>query len=124
MALKKVRLELARNREIPQGSALHGYEFNAPLTDDGHISEAEWKKRVADCTVRRFWGDEDEEHGRLRLDGDRWLFDYVEEDTDDDEPIFRLSTHRFVPGEYVSITEHDGVQRAFKIVSVTSSPLG
>jgi hypothetical protein len=32
--------------------------------------------------------------------------------------VFRFDTHVFREGEYVSITEHDGVTRPFKIVSV------
>jgi hypothetical protein len=35
-----------------------------------------------------------------------------------EEPIFRFDRHRFVEGEYASITEHDGVQRTFRVVSV------
>ena len=52
-----------------------------------------------------------------RRDG-KWAFSYQPGD-DDDEPIFRFDTHRFVAGEYVSITEHDGIQRPFKVVKVT-----
>ena len=37
--------------------------------------------------------------------------------TDDDESGYRFGAHAFAPGEYVSITEHDGVQRTFKVVS-------
>jgi len=123
MPLKKVRLELARNSEFPEGSPDHGYEFNAPLDADGYISVVEWKKRADDCTVRRFWGKGIEEHGKLVRVKEHWMFDYLQDEDDDDEPIFRMSIHRFVPGEYVSITEHDGVQRAFKVASVTASPL-
>jgi hypothetical protein len=31
--LKRIRLELARSKEFPMGSANHGYEFVAPLDD-------------------------------------------------------------------------------------------
>jgi hypothetical protein len=34
------------------------------------------------------------------------------------EPIFRFDTHRFVVGEYVSVTEHDGVERPFKVIDI------
>ena len=33
----KIRLELARNAEFPEGSRAHGYEFIAPLGEDGHL---------------------------------------------------------------------------------------
>jgi hypothetical protein len=29
-----------------------------------------------------------------------------------------MDRHSFAPGEYVSITEHDGVTRPFRVVSV------
>ncbi len=123
MPLMKVRLELARNEEFPEGSSHHGYDFNAPLSDDGHISKQEWNEHAADCTVTRFWDGEDEEHGRLIHIGDRWVFHYTGTDPDDDEPIFRMGEHSFVSGEYISITEHDGVQRTFKVANVARSPL-
>ena len=34
---KRIRLNLARSKEFPQGSSQHGYEFVAPLDADGHI---------------------------------------------------------------------------------------
>ena len=48
---------------------------------------------------------------------DRWLFSY-EVGTENDEPAFKFDRHRFLTGEYVSVTEHDGVTRTFKVVSV------
>ena len=123
MSLMKVRLELARNEEFPEGSANHGYEFNVPLDDEGHIDKAEWDNRADDCTVRRFWEGEEEEHGHLAHTGDRWYFHSEGVHQDEDEPIFKMESHSFVPGEYISITEHDGVQRTFRVASVNPSPL-
>ena len=34
---------------------------------------------------------------------------------EDDEPIFRFDSHVFADGEYVTITEHDGEDRVFKV---------
>lgn len=31
MALKKIRLELARDHDFPEGSSDHGYEFVVPV---------------------------------------------------------------------------------------------
>ena len=118
VALQAVRLELARTREFPEGSPDHGYEFIAPLDDNGHFDAASWRQHRARCTVRRFWNDEPEQTGDLvHTRGGRWVFSYAPGE-DDDEPIFRFDRHRFVPGEYVSITEHDGVTRPFKVISV------
>ena len=35
MALKRIRLELARTADFPEGSPSHGYEFVAPLDLQG-----------------------------------------------------------------------------------------
>ena len=119
MSLKKIRLALARTEEFPQGSAAHGYEFIAPLTKDDHIDSQAWKSLKDKCRVIRFWGDQPEEEGTLRHVGHGWRFDYDKNDDADDEPFFKLDKHALTPGTYVSITEHDGVQRPFRVLSVT-----
>jgi hypothetical protein len=121
MSLMRIRLEMARTPEFPQGSAEHGYEFHAPLTRDGHIDAQEWKTWKDACQVIRYWGDEPEQHGLLRHVGRGWRFDYDASDEEDDEPFFKLDRHALLPGNYVSVTEHDGVQRPFRVVSVTPS---
>ena len=120
MALKKIRLVLGRDRDFPQGSAHHGYEFVAPLDAEGHIDAAAWRKHRADCRVRRFWAGEDEEIGHLvHTRGRNWAFHYdVRGDVDDDEAGYKFDSHRFLPGEYVSITEHDGRLRTFLVANV------
>ncbi|MDA0787312.1 MAG: hypothetical protein O3B37_13575 [Proteobacteria bacterium] len=118
MTLKKVRLELARCPEFPEGSSEFGYEITAPLTADGHIDLDAWKKSKDKCAVRRFWRHEDDENGMLVHTRRGWMFDYDPDAEDDDEPLFRLDDHVFKQGEYVSVTEHDGVQRTFQIVDV------
>ena len=47
MALRQIRLELARNPDYPEGSANHGYDFVAPLTDDGHLDQDSWREQLA-----------------------------------------------------------------------------
>ncbi len=44
MTLTIVRLELARDPAHPEGSSSHGYEFVAPLNDDGRIDAEAWRK--------------------------------------------------------------------------------
>ncbi|MDP2332215.1 MAG: hypothetical protein Q8M19_16125 [Reyranella sp.] len=124
MSLKRIRLELARTPDHPEGSPRHGYEFMAPLDAGGHLVPADWQKAKDACTVRRFWAGADDEHGRLihRRDG-KWAFSYAPGD-DDDEPIFRFDKHVFRQGEYVSVTEHDGVTRPFKVIDVRAAVTG
>jgi hypothetical protein len=118
MALRHVRLELARTPDHPDGSIHCGYEMNLPLNADGRFDAAAWKTHAKECTVRRFWEGEDDENGYLVKVGRGWAFSYDPDTEEDDEPMFRLEDHRFAQGEYLSITEHDGVQRAFKVVYV------
>lgn len=122
MNMKLIRLELARNKDFPDGSSAHGYEFRAPLRPDGHIESDGWTDIAQLCTVHHFWGSEGDERGQLiRTRAHQWAFSYVPGE-DDDEPIFRFDSHVFAPGEYVTITEHDGEDYVFKVVSVADAP--
>lgn len=121
MTLKKIRLELARDHDFPSGSRAHGYEFIAPLTEDGHLDPEGWKKHRAECRAVRFWGDEEHETGHLvRKPGGHWAFHYdIHGDIDDDEAGYRFNSHIFRPGEYVSIHEHDDdTMRTFHVITV------
>lgn len=120
MALKHIRIELARDHDYPQGSQLCGYEFVAPLDETGQMTVEEWKKNRDACQVTRFWEGEKPEIGHLvRKPGGNWAFHYdVFGDSDDDETGYRFSQESFVEGEYVSIKEHDDKMRTFRVVSV------
>ena len=90
---KRIRLELARSKEFPQGSANHGYEFVAPLDSKGHIDHHLWHQYREHREVRRFWRGADEEIGRLThkpggVEHARWVFDY---DPDNGRRRSRLS---------------------------------
>lgn len=123
MSLQKIRLELARCPEFPEGSALHGYEFIAPLDHEGRFDADEWKANRALCHVRRFAAGRPDETGLLiHPKGRNWAFSYVPGE-EDDEPIFRFDRHDFRIGSYVSITEHDGVQRTFRVAGLERAPI-
>jgi hypothetical protein len=124
MALRKIRLELARTAEFPEGSPTRGYEFVAPLTDDGHLDAQDWPAQRSACTVHRFWAGEDDAHGHLvHHRGHHWAFHYDDMNPEEgEEPIFRFDRHRFAVGDYVSVTEHDGVRRTFRVVEVLPIP--
>jgi hypothetical protein len=119
MPMKRVRLELARDHEFPAGSRDRGYEFAAPLDQDGHLLADDWRTLRQRCRVKRFWLGQKDELGHLvHRRGGSWAFDYDNKRSDDDEPGFKFDRHHFIPGEYVSITEHDGVMRTFRVISV------
>lgn len=117
MSLMRIRLELARTPEFPEGSAGRGYEFVAPLSKDDHVDAEEWREHRDRCEVVRFWDDEPEETGKLRHVGRGWRFDYAE-GSEDDEPFFKLDRHALRIGNYVTVTERDGEQLPFRIVSI------
>ena len=120
---KRIRLNLARSKEFPQGSTRHGYDFVAPLDAKDHIDVALWKQHRDHCRVRRFWAGEDDEVGQLvhkpgGPEHGRWLFDYNPKRADDDESGYRFGAHAFRVGEYVSIRDEDGEMHTFQVASV------
>jgi hypothetical protein len=122
-AFKRIRLNLARSKEFPEGSARHGYEFIAPLDHTGHIDSHLWQQERERCRVRRFWNGADEQIGQLvhkpgGVEHARWVFDYDAERSDDDESGYRLGAHKFAPGEYVSISDDEGELHTFRVISV------
>ncbi len=122
MSLFRVKLELARSKEAPNGDPAHGYAFVAPLDAAGHLDASAWKAVKERCSVDRIVKNKVEERGHLVHVGQGWHFDYKGGTRDDDEPLYKLDRHLLKVGEYVSVTEHDGVLRTFRVASV--SPLG
>jgi hypothetical protein len=115
-----IRLELARDPDFPEGSANRGYEFVAPLTDDGHIDAEAWRHSRDRCRVWRFWEGEADEYGHLvHTRGRVWAFHYdIAGDPEGDEAGYRFDSHRFAEGEYVSLREQDDEVRTFRVISV------
>ena len=50
--------------------------------------------------------------------GATWFIDYDKRTRADDEAGYRLSTHRFAPGEYVSIADDDEKLHTFLVMQV------
>lgn len=122
-SLKRVRLELARDHDHPAGSHQHGYDFIAPIDENGHIVAEEWKRLRDRCRVKRFApGDQDSVGHIVRKPGGSWAFHYdIHGEVDNDESGYRFDQHVFKLGEYVSIREHDGVLRTFRVMSVVET---
>ena len=123
MSLSRIVMRLARNpgTEFAGGDDHRGYALSAPLTADGRLDAAAYAKAREACVVRRFAPDEDPADGRLGRRGAHWFFDYEEGDAADDEPVYRLGEHRFVVGEYVTVTDEDGRPLTYKVVEVTEA---
>ena len=121
--LKRIRLNLARSRDFPTGSAQYGYEFVAPLDAKGHIDAELWRHHRDHCRVRRFWNGAQDQIGRLvhkpgGAEHATWIFDYDPLRSDDDESGYRFGAHAFIPGEYVSIRDSRDESHTFKVISV------
>lgn len=122
MRLSLIRLELAREKDYPNGSPLHGYEITAPLDESGHLDSVEWRKCRPHCTVRRFWDGEDDRHGELvHTARGRWAISYDPNTDLDDEPIFQLDRHLLTMGNYVSIAEPGNTQHTYRVTSVKAA---
>ncbi len=117
--LHKIRLELARTKDHPEGSRDIGYEFTAPLGSDGKIDVAEFHQLKEKSRVLRFRPDHDDDIGHLvRKPGGSWAFHYdIHNNADDDESGYRFGDHVFRIGEYVSVREDDDLM-PYRIVTV------
>src|ERR1051325_10374108 len=104
----RIRLELARSHDFPEGSTRHGYEFTLPLSAEERLDVAAYTRNPQVCTVHRFWEGEGDETGQLiRTGRGGWAFSFRAGE-EDDEPIHRLPDHVFRTGEYLSVREPDG----------------
>jgi hypothetical protein len=110
--LKVVTVQLARRRGLPAGDLDCGYIFVAPLDDHGHLDLRSWDRHRDSCGVVRFCANMQFLNGRLRrrkgADGSVWFFDFDPTSDVDDRVGYRLDEHRFVPGEYVTLTDASG----------------
>lgn len=116
MTWKTIRLELARTADHPDGSSAHAYVFRVPLNEEGFIEPEALKKAEKTPVVRRFWPGEPDQSGVVIASPKGWAFSYKIGD-EDDEVIFRLKDHPLKVGEHLTITETDGSELPFRVVS-------
>jgi hypothetical protein len=126
--LQRITLTLARTKEYPEGSTRIGYEILAPLDGDGRLDAEAWSARRKECRVRRFRPGEPDGHGVLMhraggAEGATWTIDYNAERADDDEVGYRLGSHSFKLGDYVSIRDEDGDMQTFRVTDVRAAQI-
>ena len=118
MSLHRVRLELIRSPDVPEGNGKCGYELILPLNPGGFLALATWRKRPTECRVRRFRDGREDATGLLiHTRRGNWALSHAPADSEG-EPIWRLETHSFVEGSAVAVTEQDGVTRPFRVFRV------
>jgi hypothetical protein len=109
-AFREIRLELARERQFPNGNSAYGYVIVAPLDRDAKIDADLWKKHREACRVARFRPTRDDALGHLvHRPGGSWAFHYDVAGNEDDESGYHFQDERFQIGEYVSIHENDAM---------------
>lgn len=115
---RTIVLQLALNPGADKMSTrrAQGYVITAPLDSAGRLDLAGPTPRR--WPVRRFGDPGDGDIGWLRHSGSAWFIDYDDATTADDEAIYRLSDHRFVIGEYLTITSVTGKPLTYRIASV------
>lgn len=107
-SFRKIRLELAREKGHPAGSAGRGYIIVAPLDRDRRFDPAVWKDYREACRVVRFRPGEDDDIGHLvHRPGGSWAFRYDIRGDEGDEAGYHFKDERFEVGEYVSVREAD-----------------
>jgi hypothetical protein len=111
LSFRRIRLELAREKGHPQGSALIGYTFVAPLDSTGRIDADLWHQNHEFCRVVRFRPNEAEGVGHLiRKQGGAFAFRYDIHGDQEEEAGYHFSSDRFMLGDYVSVREDDGLR--------------
>lgn len=116
MSWKVIRLELARTPEYPDGSSAHAFVLRLPVDDNGMLEQRILRNPDQRPTVRRFWPGEPEREGVVVPKGRGWVFSY-EPGESDDEALFHLENHPVKVGQYLTITDTDGEELPFKVVS-------
>ena len=123
MSLQRIVMRLARNPEagIVDGDDSRGYTLVAPLTDAGLLDEDGWRACKEECSVRAFSSDGGVRLGRLARRGHNWFFDYDRSQTADDEAVFKLDSHKFAQGEYITIKDADDEPLVYRVTEVENA---
>lgn len=117
MNWNSIRLELARTKEFPEGSASRAFLLHLPLDEDGLIDEETLGRTPVRATVHRFWPNERDLAGYVIRTPRGWALSY-QPGEEDDEIVFHLETHPLRMGEYVTLTEPDGRRLPFRVASL------
>lgn len=117
-SFRRIRLELAREADHPEGEAGIAYVLVAPLDDDGHIDAAAWKSHREACRVARQRPGQADQLGHLtHRPGGSWAFHYDISGDAPEEVGHHFASQRFAAGDYVSINE-EGRLHTFRVAAV------
>ena len=122
MSWTRLRLELARGPDHPEGSHRIAYELTLPIDEEGRFAKDSFHRTPEFCTVHRYREDSDDRVATLRhRRSDHWVFAYGAPDPLD-EDLPRFGQHRFRIGDYVSVLDGAGHDHAYRVVSTMPAP--
>jgi hypothetical protein len=128
MKWKVIRLELASSWEFPRGSAGRSFLIRLPLTDEDTIDAATLESQPSRATVRRYWPNQADMLGyvvhsagsyaiRYEMNGAKLHGDAGTNDCHEPR-LFQFGADAIKIGQEVVLTEPDGHQMRFRIVSL------
>ncbi len=120
--MPRITLSPAQGGGLPEGSPEHRYEFDLTLDHQGMAQPEAWVEESWPWRAQRLWPGEGALNGDVQYDEDYgWALRFFGRAGDaPDAPLqafFRTNT-RFRPGEIVSLTEADGREHPWRVVSV------
>ena len=116
---RRIRLELARSAENPEGDPETCYVIAAPLDESDHIDAAAWKLHREACRVTCIRPGANDIRGHLvHRPGGSWAFHYDVTRDAPDEAGFHFEQEMFRQGEYVSLRKA-GALHTYRVASVT-----
>lgn len=82
---------------------------------DGSIDEKERAANPSAAFARRFWQNEPDRTGAIRLNSGGWYLSFPD---DEAEFLYHLDNLKMRPGEIIQLTAPDGRDLPFRIVSL------
>jgi len=110
-----VKLELAPTEDFPNGSPARAFLLRLPITTDGSIDENERSAHPGAAFARRFWQNEPDGTGVIRLNSAGWFIAFPD---DGMEFRYHLDNLKIRLGETVALTTPEGKNLPFRVVSL------
>ena len=122
MATATILLALSAGPGFPDGSPGHRYEIELSLDAGGRPDAEAWAADPEPWRARRIAPGQDPVPGDVQYEPDHgWsirFFGAAAEGPDAPETRFDCGPDPLRPGEYVTVTEPDGAQFAYRVVGV------
>jgi len=120
MTWTMISLELGQTPTFPNGSAARSHVLRLPLDEDGMIDEQAYRAHAELATVRRFWPNEPDRHGRLLRTDAGWTLEYAPAQGGL-ERLFQLNAHAIRPGSIITLTEADGASLPYLVKALATA---